>query len=161
MIFHFSIDADDPQRVGAAIAQLWRAEAHPFPAVVEGGVIVLAGDARNSAVEVYPRGCELHPGEGDADAEGRIVAQPQGYSATHAAIATPLSQAEVLALAAEEGWLAKYRNRGGVFGVIEVWLENRLLIEVLTPEMQAEYRNAMTPVGLRAALAADAPPASA
>ena len=73
----------------------------------------------------------------------------------------PAEQAEVLALAAEEGWLAKYRNRGGVFGVIEVWLENRLLIEVLTPEMQAEYRNAMTPVGLRAALAADAPPASA
>jgi len=154
MIFHFSIDADDPQRVGAAIARLWRAEMFPFPPVGEGSVIVLAGDHRNSAVEVYPRGVELSPGDGDADPEGRVASRPQGYSATHVAIATPLTQAEVIALAAEEGWIARYRKRGGAFGVVEVWLEDRLMIEVLTPEMQAEYLAAMTPDGWRGALAA-------
>jgi len=161
MIFHFSIDADDPQRVGAAIARLWRAEVFPFPPVAEGSVIVLAGDHRNSAVEVYPRGVELRPGDGDADPDVGVASPPQGYSATHVAIATPLAQAEVLALAAEEGWTAKYRKRGGAFGVIEVWLEDRLMIEVLTPEMQAEYLAAMTSDGWRAALAAGPPPVAA
>jgi len=153
MIFHFSIDADDPQRVGAAIARLWRGEMFPFPPVAEGSVIVLAGDHRNSAVEIYPRGAELVPAEGDADGHAVMAAAPNGRSATHAAIASPLSLDEVLEVAADEGWPAKYRKRGGAFGVVELWLEDRLMIEVLTPEMQAEYLRAMTPDGWRAALA--------
>jgi hypothetical protein len=32
------------------------------------------------------------------------------------------------------------RNFIGPFNCIELWLENRLLIEILTPEMQAQYR---------------------
>jgi hypothetical protein len=161
MIFHFSIDADDPRRVGAAIARLWRAEMFPFPPVHPDAVIVLAGDHRNSAVEIYPRGVELLPGAGDADPQGRIANSPQRYSAVHVAIATPLTEAEVMTLAADEGWIAKYRKRGGAFGVIEVWLEDRLLIEVLTPEMQAEYLTTMTPDGWRDALGARPPPVPA
>ena len=158
MIFHFSIDADDPQRVGAVIARLWRGEALPFPPVANGSVIVMAGDHRNSAIEIYPRGVELEPADGDADALGPVAAAPAQGSATHAAISSPLTFEEVMDIAAEEGWLAKYRKRGGMFGVVELWLENRLMIEVLTPQMQAEYLAAMTPDGWRAALAA-APPA--
>jgi hypothetical protein len=158
MIFHFSLDADDPPRVAAAIARLWRGEVLAFPPVAQGSVIVMAGDHRNSAVEVYPRGTELRPAEGDADAEAFAANPPSGHSASHAAIATPLSRDEVMAVAADEGWLAKYRKRGGRFGVIEFWLEDRLMIEVLTPEMQAEYLASMTPNGWRTALAA-VPPA--
>lgn len=157
MIFHFSIDADDPPRVAAALARIWRGEAFPFPPVGEGSMIVLAGDHRNSAIEIYPRGAELRPADGDADAQARMSDRPQVYSATHAAIATPLDQVAVMALAAEEGWQAKYCKRGGVFGVVELWLEDRLMIEVLTPEMQAEYLAAMTPEGWRQALAAGSP----
>lgn len=153
MIFHFSIDADDPQRVGAAIARLWRGEALPFPPVAAGSVIVMAGDHRNSAIEIYPRGVELEPADGDADAVGPVIATPARGSATHAAISTPLTPDEVMAIAAEEGWPAKYRKRGGLFGVIEMWIEGRLMLEVLTPQMQAEYLAAMTPDGWRAALA--------
>jgi len=161
MIFHFSIDADDPRRVAAAIARLWRGEVLAFPPVAQGSVIVMAGDHRNSAIEVYPRGAELRPAHGDADAEAHMASPANGYSATHAAIATPLAQDEVMALAAAEGWLAKYRKRGGRFGVIELWLENRLMIEVLTPEMQAEYLASMTPDGWREALTAGPAPVTA
>jgi len=161
MIFHFSIDADDPPRVAAAIARLWRGEVLAFPPVAQGSLIVMAGDHRNSAIEVYPRGTELRPADGDADAEAHMASPANGHSATHAAIATPLTAHEVIALAAAEGWPAKYRKRGGLFGVIEVWLEARLMIEVLTPEMQAEYLAAMTPDGWRAALAAGPPPVPA
>jgi len=60
------------------------------------------------------------------------------------AIATALDEAAVFAIAEREGWPAKYRRRGGVFGVIELWIEGRQMLEVLTPEMQAEYRSAVT-----------------
>ncbi|MCR5873798.1 hypothetical protein LRS10_06175 [Phenylobacterium sp. J426] len=122
---------------------------------------MLAGDDRNSAVEVYPRGLELHPADGDADAVGVANPRPSGHSATHVAIASDLAETDILALAAEHGWTAKSRRRGGAFGVIEFWVENRFMVEVLTPEMQAEYLAAMTPAGWRAALAAaaDAPAA--
>jgi len=159
MIFHFSIDADDPPRVAAAIAKLWRGQVLPFPPVAQGSVIVMAGDHRNSAIEVYPRGTEMSPADGDADAASRMSGAPSQYSATHAAIATPLDRVEVLALAAAEGWIAKYRKRGGLFGVIEFWLENRLMIEVLTPDMQAEYLATLTPKGWSEALAAGPPTA--
>jgi hypothetical protein len=161
MIFHFSIDADDPPRVGAALARLWRGEVLAFPPVASGSVIVMAGDHRNSAIEIYPRGVELEPADGDADALAAQAASPSRASATHAAIATPLTLAEVMDVAAQEGWLAKYRKRGGLFGVVEVWIEDRLMIEVLTPEMQAEYLTAMTPDGWRTALAAGPPPVAA
>ena len=152
MIFHLSIDADDPPRVAAAIARLWRGEVMAFPPVAEGSLIVMAGDHRNSAVEIYPRGTELHPADGDADAVSRIADLPRRHGAVHFAIATPLAAEEVFALAAAEGWVAKHRKRGGMFGVIEFWVENCLMIEVLTPEMQAEYLKTMTVAGWRDAL---------
>ena len=34
--------------------------------------------------------------------------------------------------------------RGGVFGVIELWVENRVMVEVLTDTMQREYLDAFT-----------------
>jgi hypothetical protein len=62
-------------------------------------------------------------------------------------VASPLAETEVFAIAAREGWEAKYRRRGGAFGVIELWLENRVMIEVLTDEMQAEYLSMRLPAG--------------
>jgi hypothetical protein len=31
-------------------------------------------------------------------------------------------------------------SRGGVFDVVELWIENGLMFEVLTPDMQDDYR---------------------
>ena len=138
MIFHVSIDAGDPQHVAQVIAELWGGAAGPFPPVAEGSWVAMAGDDRNTSVEVYPRGTELVEADGDADSFARTGGNG-AYSSTHFAMATALGMDEVLAIAAREGWPAKYRKRGGIFGVIEVWIEGTRLIEVLTPEMQAEY----------------------
>ncbi|MBO9624040.1 MAG: hypothetical protein J7500_15135 [Sphingomonas sp.] len=143
MLFHVSIDAADPRRVAEVIAELWAGVATPFPPVIEGSWIAMAGDDRNSAVEVYPRGTELVQGDGDSDAHGRIGANGD-HSSTHFAMATALDVEQVLAIAKREDWPVKYRKRGGAFGVLELWLEGTRMIEVLTPEMQAEYRGAMT-----------------
>jgi hypothetical protein len=139
MIHHFSIAAQNPQHVAGVIAELWRGRSQPFPPVAEGSWMALACDDRNSLIEVYPFGCELRPAEGDADATSVINPEPSRFTATHAAVASPLTEAEVFAIAARERWEAKYRKRGGAFGVIELWIENRVMLEVLTAEMQTEY----------------------
>lgn len=138
MLFHVSIDADDPRHVAEVIAELWGGVAAPFPPVAQGSWIAMAGDARNTAVEIYPRGTVLVEGEGDADAFG-VTGVTSPRSATHFAMATALGVDEVTAIARREGWPVKYRKRGNVFGVLEVWIEGSRMIEVLTPAMQQEY----------------------
>jgi hypothetical protein len=161
MIFHLSIAAENPERAARVIAALWRGEAFPFPPVAKGSWVAMAGDDRNSSIEVYPLGVEMYPVDGEADSGVRMSAQPRAHGPTHAAIASPLSQEEITALAAEHGWVTKYRKRGGIFGVIEFWIEDSVMLEVLTEEMQQEYVTRATPAGFRAMLAAGGPPKAA
>jgi hypothetical protein len=144
MLFHLSIEADDPRHVAEVVAELWGGLAAPFPPVAPGSWVALSGDERGTMIEFYPRGTELHEVEGDHDATGVPAAAPRRFNATHYAMATKLGQAEVLAIAAREGWPAKYRRRGDAFGVLEIWVEGCQMIEVLTEEMQAEYVAAVT-----------------
>jgi hypothetical protein len=44
-----------------------------------------------------------------------------------------------------------------MFGVVELWLENMTMVEVLTDDMAEEYLATMTIKGWRTALAAGAP----
>jgi hypothetical protein len=143
MLFHMSIAAENPKHVAGVLAELWQGEARPFPPVSDDGWVALAGDERGTLIEVYPHGTVLREGDGDVDAYG----DPSGtdrFSASHGAIATRLDRQRVLAIAEREGWPAKYRKRGGLFGVVELWIEGRQMMEVLTPEMQAEYLAAMS-----------------
>ena len=160
MIFHVSIDADDPERVATVLAELWGGEALPFPAVYPGSWAALAGDERGTMIEVYPAGVTPVPGEPDDAASGHRDSEAARATPTHAAIATSLAQGDVYAVAAREGWLARYRQRGGRFGVIEFWIENRMMVEVLTPEMQREYLETISIANWRAMLS-DVPAAKA
>ncbi|MGV3770752.1 MAG: hypothetical protein ACO1NM_12045 [Sphingobium phenoxybenzoativorans] len=154
MLFHLSIAAHEPRHVAKVIAEFWGGEALPFPPVCEGCWIAFAGDERATAMEVYPIDTRLKEADGDADAYGERGHEGR-YTATHAAIATILSQDEVLAIAAREGWPAKYRKRGDQFGVIELWIEGRQMIELLTSEMQREYFATTTIANWKAMLAAE------
>ena len=160
MLFHMSADADDPRQAAELVAELWGGKAYPFPPVGIGSWVAMAGDARNTTFEFYRRGTELRPGEGDAEGVG-VQGEGRRYGPSHAAVATPLSIAEVKAIAERHGAPAKVCVRGGIFGVIEVWIECRLLIEVLTPEMQAQYLEHVTPANWERMLAAGPPAAAA
>ena len=154
MLFHCSIDAEDPKRVAEVLAALFGGSAAPFPPIANGW-LAMAGDDRATLIEIYPRGTILFEQEGDQDADGRIdeVACRIRGSATRFAMATQLTSDQVHAIAQREGWSAKYRRRGCMFGVIEMWLDNERMIEVLTAEMQAEYLAAMAPAASVATLA--------
>ena len=152
MIFHLSIAAERPQHVAEILAEIWGGRAFPFPPF-GGSWIAFAGDDRNSAIEVYPLGNELVAGTDEVKMRPN-AAIPAG-TATHVAIATPLTEEAVLAIGRREGWTAMTCNRGP-FRVIELWIEGRVLAEVLTAEMQQEYLASMTPANWQAMMAAGA-----
>lgn len=151
MIYHTSIGVRDPERAAKAIAELWGGKAVPFLPVRNGSWMALAGDDRGTAVEVYFSGVVLDPAE-----EGSVGLEPvklgSELTSTHIAMGTDLSEDEVLALAEREGWFARKKDRHLPFGVIEVWIEDHVLLEVLTAEMRADYVKAMTIEGWDAAL---------
>lgn len=138
MLFHVSIEANDPCRVAAVFAEIWGGFAAPFPSVIDGSWVALADDDRGTMIEVYPRGTELHQGPGAAGAFGKLGPR-RHHNPTHMAMATSLDLERVCAIADREGWIAKYCKRAGRFGVIELWVEGCQMVEILTPEMQREY----------------------
>ena len=160
MLFHVSLEVDEPRHVAEVVAELFGGEALPFPPVTPGSWIAMAGDDRGTIIEFYPRGTEIHEVSGDHDAAGVRVA-PRRHNATHIAIATKLDQDAVLAIAKREGWPAKYRKRGDAFGVIEIFVEGCQMVEVLTDEMQREYVGAVTIENWKAMLEAQSLPVAA
>jgi hypothetical protein len=57
------------------------------------------------------------------------------FTATHATISVPTSQAEIEQIGSYEQWRVVRCNRDSLFDVMELWVENSLMIEFLTPEM--------------------------
>ncbi|RKR37099.1 hypothetical protein B0G82_5164 [Paraburkholderia sp. BL17N1] len=155
MLFHASIPAHNPEHVARVIAELWGGFHAPFPSFPDSWMAI-AGDDRGSIIETYPNDRVLSPGgeQGSFVAEAGTASR---YSAFHIAIASKLSPEEVLAIGDREGWRAVRCTRGhDFFDVIELWIENVLLIEVLTEEMQKQYLAFATPANFRAFAAAAA-----
>lgn len=154
MLFHLSIEADDAKRTAEVLAEIWGGTALPFPPVGFGSWMAFHGADNGTMIEVYPRGTTLT--ETDSDAVGTMADRPRG-SAVHFAMSTDRSMEDIYAIAAREGWRAKYCSRGGKFGVIEIWIDGCQMIEVLTPEMQRQYLDCVTVANWRQMLEAGAP----
>jgi hypothetical protein len=137
MLHHLSIHARDPERVAGALAELLGGDVTPF-GPLPGSFIAWARDDSGTAIDCLLLGTELRPGEGEDQAQFEVAERPSAYSATHAALSVERSEDEIKAVAEREGWRAVTCDRGS-FSVVEVWVENAVLIEFLTPEMAADY----------------------
>lgn len=138
MIHHISISARNPERVAQALGEVMKALVAPFPPH-PGSYFVLSRDNYGTVIEVYPEGSELLPGEGNSSCQFAINNSASQFTATHAAISVATSQEEIEQIAEREGWRVVRCNRDGMFDVMEFWVENRLMIEFLTPEMASQY----------------------
>lgn len=145
MIHHISIAAQHPLHVAQVLAEIWHGQAAPFPPH-PGSFMILALDEFGTMIEVYPAGTELKPGANAAEFSHN--AAPALYQATHAAVSVPASRQEIEQIATREGWTVRYCSREGFFEVIEFWVENALMIELLTPEMADKYTTFMQPANL-------------
>lgn len=165
MINHISIGVHNPEKAAKVIAELWtNATVIPFPPCPN-SFIVIADDGKGSAVEITPVDTILVPGEGLPPEENFHEATPTEeyeakfmksdftprYVATHLNINTPLSEREVKAIGEREGWRVLTANRGeGLFQLIELWIEDRFMLEVMTPEQTARYVEMFSPASLAA-----------
>lgn len=139
-LLHVSISADDPRRVSAFLSYVMGGEAMRFPPFPDSWIVFAAEDD-GTAIEVYPTTHVLEAGP------NRLVCKIRDRNAAstfvHVAIRSQLGRAEVMERAATEGWTCRICNRGP-FECVEVWLENRLLVEVLDDHMLKDYRSGMT-----------------
>lgn len=143
MIHHISISAADPRHAAGVLAELWRGSALPFPHAPD-SYVVISGDSYGTAIEVYPLGGDASPGDGrEAQTPGGVTASR--YTATHAALSVPVGEERVREIAGREGWRVERASRGGAFEVLELWVEGRLLLELLTPELVPQYLDFMMP----------------
>jgi hypothetical protein len=144
MIHHVSISAHDPKHVADVLAELMNGRSFPFPGGVANSFMAVSGDDSGTLIEVYPEDVTLVPGTSD-DQQARAGhdANP-GYVPFHLLLSVPIDRATVERIGEREGWRTKFFGRGApgqkpFFHVIEFWVENRIMIEVATPEMVAEY----------------------
>ncbi|MGF1566677.1 MAG: hypothetical protein ACFCVD_01140 [Nodosilinea sp.] len=145
MIHHISIAAHEPLRVSQVLAELLQGHSVPFPGYPN-SYVALALDAHGTMIEVHPFGTALFPGD-DAKQATQLRPNPMSshYSANHTAISVPVSTAQIQAIAEREGWRMVEAHRGDYFDVIEFWVENQLLIELLPPEIVDQYLTFMEP----------------
>lgn len=159
MINHISIGVHDTEKVANILAELWGGYAMPFP-VAKDSWLAFADDGKGTMVEITPTNTVLQPGEGFPSGKDFDNMTPTGefeakfvqtefypqYVATHLNINTNLSVEQVKAIGEREGWRVFTANRdNGAFQLIELWIENRFMLEVMTPEMTARYVELLQP----------------
>ncbi|APX14210.1 hypothetical protein [Tateyamaria omphalii] len=143
---HLSIDAHDPQHVATVLAHVMGGTALPFPPC-PGACIAFDAADDGTAIEVYPIGTHVQRGADQiAFAPGPLSDSPV---ATHICLTSALPEPQLLTIGAHNGWTARTCNRGP-FSCVEIWLENRVLIEVLDPAMTEDYRQNMSAAQWRA-----------
>ena len=143
MIHHVSISARDPKHVADVLAELMDGRAYPFPGGVANSFMAVSGDEHGSMIEIYPESVALVPGKDDKQVQAAHDAKA-GYAPFHLLLSVPIDRATVEQIGQREGWRTQYFGRGApgqppAFHVIEFWVENRLMVEVATPDMLAEY----------------------
>ena len=136
MIHHFSISAQNPQHVAQVLAEILQGQPTPHPFSPD-SYIVFPFDEYGTEIEVYPLGTEITPG--DSDEKRAYIENPTAskFTATHVMISVPASTEQIEQIAQREDWLVERVSFG--FDFILFWVENRLLLEFLTPEMTAQY----------------------
>lgn len=149
MILHASIVADEPKVAAHTLAQLLGGIALPV-GPGDGTWSAIGPEPIGNLISVLSRGSEFHRSEEHVETR---VGAPVRHSAYHMLIDTQLSEEEVLSLAKVRGCHAQ-RARHGAFDVIEFWIDDCLLIEVVTPELGKRYRETIRSEELRARLIA-------
>jgi len=165
MINHISIAVQEPKKVADVLAEIWDGSVYPFPPA-PGSFLVLANDGKGTGVEITPAGTVIVPGEGlpdenDTDAateefEARFVKSDlvPRHVATHLNINTRKSIDEIRAIGKREGWRVMVANRGeGLFQLIELWVENTFMLEVMTPAQTERYIEITSPEFMERAFA--------
>lgn len=148
MIHHFSISAREPVQVARVLADLIGGRAYRFPGPLPGATMAVSGDRHGTMIEVYPEDVVMAPGEGEAPVAYRTTPSDRAHAGFHALLSVPHDRATIERIGQAAGWRTKFFSRAApglppVFHVVEVWVENRLLLEVVPSDMIGVYETYM------------------
>lgn len=143
-IHHFSIAAENPEKVAGALAEILGGRVWSFPAHA-GSFMAITGGPLDVGIEVYPLDVELVQDEASRKVTFRRSATAR-HTATHAAISVPVTQAAIEAIAAREGWTAQ-RVQRGPFDFVELWVEDRVMLELFPSDIENKLRFPVGPGG--------------
>lgn len=139
MLHHISISVDNPLHVAKILAQILHGCVVPF-AICPGSYIVLQGDEYGTAIELLPPGIEM------TLKQKKVVyahnTNHSHFSAIRATISVSINQYEIEQIARREDWRVIISDRGQ-FKLIELWIENKFLLELMTPTMTHQYIESM------------------
>jgi hypothetical protein len=139
MIHHFSMAAKDPLHVAQVLAELLQGTVAPF-SKNQDSYVVFTEDQYGTLIEICPQGLELQPGAGDESfCYAMNPAHASSYSVTHFNLSVPVSEATIQEIADREGWRAVRIKAGGFFEVMEFWVENQILLELMPPRFTTQY----------------------
>lgn len=147
MLHHISVAVKNPHHVATVMAEIMQGPVAPFP-VNPGSYMALSTDEYGTVIEFYPLGSELIPDAHEGQAGFRLSPVTSQYVPFHAAMSVPSSLEDIERIADREGWRVVPCNRDGLFDVIELWIENWLLIELLTPAIAPKYLAALSPTNI-------------
>ena len=147
MLHHISVAVNNPRHVATVMAEIMQGQAAPFP-FNPGSYMALAMDDYGTLIEFYPLGSELIPDTHEGPVGFRLSSITTQYVSFHAAISVPISLEEIERIADREGWRVMPCNRDGLFDVVELWVENWLLMELLTPAIAPKYLAALSPASM-------------
>ncbi|WDE98516.1 hypothetical protein PQO03_11755 [Lentisphaera profundi] len=136
MIHHISIPTLKPKETALVLQKIFKGKITDF-SPTPNAYMLWFGDDFGSALEIYPADTSLRPGNATEACHFQIQETPH-YTAVHAAISCDLSTQEILSIAKEQNWHAAEFRRGS-FRVVEFWIDNHFMLELLTPEMAQEY----------------------
>jgi hypothetical protein len=146
MIHHISIPARDPVAVAHVLAEMMGGKAYHFPGPCPGATMALSRDPHGTMIEVYPESAVLTPGQADDEqvAFGQVPEAGVSHSAFHAFLSVPHDRSTVERIGQAAGWRTRYFSRAApgrppVFHLIEVWVENRIMLEVVPADMIGVY----------------------
>jgi hypothetical protein len=147
MIHHVSIPARDPSRVAAVLAELMGGRDYPFPGPLPGARMAVSGDSHGTMIEVYPDTAVMAPGAADSPVAYGAAEAPLlvGF---HALISVPHDREGIERIGNAAGWRTRWFARAApgkppVFHVMEFWVENRILLEVVPADMIGGYERYM------------------
>ena len=142
MIHHVSIPARDPEHVARVLAELLGGYAGPFAGPFKGAWVVYQEDGFGTGIEVYSERTTLMPGDAGALAAEQL-SEPARATAFHALISVKADRATIERVGTREGWRTQHFWRGPpglrLFELYEFWVENRVLLELVTADMLPAY----------------------
>lgn len=143
MIHHVSIPAADPRRVAHVLGELLGGHVGPFVGPIPGAWAAYANDGHGTGVEVYPDRTQLVPGTRD-DEQGQVrLGDAPVAVAFHVLLSVAVDRQTIEAIGAREGWRTRHFWRGPpnnpLFELYEFWVENRVMLEIATPDMLPAY----------------------